>query len=99
MASRESESTLLAVRVHPRSARNRYEWDQDGVLHVWVTAPAVDGAANKALLKYLADELSVPVSRIVLVSGETSRSKRIRIPLSSARLESFLKRAYEGLPS
>jgi uncharacterized protein (TIGR00251 family) len=65
---------------------NRHELSVDGVLHVWVTAPAVDGAANKALLKYLAAILSIPGSQISLVSGETSRQKRIRFPMDNDEL-------------
>jgi len=75
------DSTVLAVRVHPRSSTNRHSWT-DGELHVWVTAPAVEGAANKAVVKYLSDVLELPVSRISIVSGETSRSKRLRVPLA-----------------
>lgn len=90
MAPENGDSTLLPVRVHPRSTRNRHNRDSDGVFHVWVTAPAVNGAANKALLKYLSDQLSVPVSQIVLISGETARTKRIRIPLATPELENRL---------
>ena len=48
----------------------------------WVTAPAVEGAANKAVIKYLADALDLPASRIEFVSGETSRAKRLWVPLA-----------------
>ena len=75
------DSTVLVVRVHPRSSKNRHARN-DGDLHVWVTAPAVEGAANKAVIKYLAGVLELPVSRISIVSGETSRSKQLRVPLA-----------------
>jgi len=81
MTPSSPKSTLLSVRVHSRTSLNRHELSADGVLHVWVTAPAVDGAANKALIKYLATILSIPPSQISLVSGETSRMKRVRIPM------------------
>jgi hypothetical protein len=51
------------------------------VLHLWVTSPPVDGAANKAVTRYLSSRIRVPDSQIVIVSGEASRTKRIRIPL------------------
>ena len=82
MSTPDGETTLLSVRVHPKSRKSRHEPGQDGTLHVWVTAAAVDGAANKALLKYLSGVLSVPASRISLVTGAMSRSKRIRVELS-----------------
>ena len=88
MSTPDDESTLLSVRVHPRSRKNRHELSQDGILHVWVTAAAVDGAANKALMKYLSDLLSLPNSRMALVSGAASRSKRIRIQLSGDDISS-----------
>ena len=65
---------------------NRHELSEDGVLHIWVTAPAVDGAANKALIRYLAAILSIAGSQISLVSGETSRQKRIRFPMDKDEL-------------
>jgi len=77
------DSSVLAIRVHPCSSRNRHAWT-DGELHIWVTAPAVEGAANKAVIKYLADVLELPASRITIVSGETARAKRIRVPLSES---------------
>jgi uncharacterized protein (TIGR00251 family) len=77
----DPESTILAIRVHQRSSKNRHAWT-DGELHVWVTAPAVEGAANKAVVKYLADVLDLPASRISFVSGETSRAKRLRVPVA-----------------
>ena len=77
------ESTTLAIRVHPRSSTNRHAW-AEGELHVWVTAPAVEGAANKAVIKYLANLLDIPTSRISIISGETARVKRIRVPLSES---------------
>jgi uncharacterized protein (TIGR00251 family) len=81
----EPDSTMLAIRVHPRSGKNRHAW-ADGELHVWVTAPAVEGAANKAVIRYLADVLDLPASRISIVSGETARAKRIRVPLSESKV-------------
>lgn len=47
----------------------------DGVLKVRVTAPAVEGAANGALLALLADELDVARRNVRIVAGATSRQK------------------------
>jgi uncharacterized protein YggU (UPF0235/DUF167 family) len=49
----------------------------DGVLQVRVTAPAVDGAANAALLRLLADELDVARTSVQMVAGATGRRKLI----------------------
>ena len=52
-----STDVRFAVRLTPRSAVNRVEGVVDGVLELRVTAPAVEGAANAALVALLADEL------------------------------------------
>ena len=71
--------TSLKVRVNPRSSRNRITGWQDGVLSVKLTAPPVEGAANKAAIEFLADQLGIKKSQITLVSGRTSREKTFEI--------------------
>jgi uncharacterized protein YggU (UPF0235/DUF167 family) len=44
-----------------------------------VAAPAVDGAANAALLRFLAGVLDVPRSRLEIIGGASSRRKRITV--------------------
>jgi len=51
----------------------------DGVLRARVAAPAVDGAANAALLRLLADALDVPRRDVRLVAGATARTKVIAV--------------------
>jgi hypothetical protein len=65
----------LKVRVNPRSSQNRVTGWQDGVLSIKLTAPPVEGAANKACIEFLADLLRVKKSQIELQSGATSREK------------------------
>jgi uncharacterized protein (TIGR00251 family) len=48
-------------------------------LKIKVTAPPVDGKANDHLIRYLAGLFEVPCSRIDLLAGHSSRSKRVRI--------------------
>ena len=82
--------SLLTVRVHPQAAKARHELDDEGVLHVWVTSPAVEGAANRALLQYLASTLEIAPSRVRIERGEASRSKRLRIQLPEATVRQLL---------
>lgn len=71
-------SVRFAVRLTPRSGADRVDGvSDDGVLQVRVTAPAVDGAANAALLRLLADELDVARTSIQMVAGATGRRKLI----------------------
>ena len=64
----------IAVRAHPGASRERAQWD-GGVLHVWVTARAVDGQANAALARAVARVFGVRASAVTLVSGERGRDK------------------------
>jgi hypothetical protein len=69
---------LITVRVHPRASRARAEW-KDGALELWITAPPVEGRANKAVLDAVARELRVPPSAVTLRSGARSRIKVVEI--------------------
>ena len=73
------EDCLLPVRLHPGARRNAITGEHDGALKIALTAPPVDGKANEALLRYLAEILGVSLSRIELKSGQTSRSKMVLI--------------------
>jgi hypothetical protein len=62
----------------------------DGVLRARVAAKPVDGAANDALLRLLADALGVPRGRVILRSGRTSRAKVLEIEgVAAERLRSL----------
>jgi len=68
----------LAVRVHPRAARSRVAWDGT-TLTVWTNAPAVDGAANRAVLDAVAAWAGVRPAAVTLVGGERARSKLVDV--------------------
>ena len=51
----------------------------DGILQARVAAPPVDGAANEALVRLLADVIGLPASRLSVVAGATSRRKVIDV--------------------
>lgn len=73
------KKTRLSVHVNPRSSRNQISGWQEDVLSIKLTAPPVDGAANKASVEFLADCLRIRKSQVSLVSGETSRDKVFEI--------------------
>ncbi len=68
----------IAARAHPGASRERLAW-QDGVLHVWVTQRAVDGAANRALVRAVAAALGLRPSAVVLTAGDRGRDKVLEI--------------------
>jgi uncharacterized protein len=69
----------LEIRVIPRAGRSGFAGLRDGALLVKLAAAPVDGAANDELIALLAKTLKIPKRDITLVSGERSRTKRIRI--------------------
>jgi len=70
----------LAVRVTPRASKNEIvEVLSDGTVKVHITAPPVEDKANQALLKFLAEILDVPVSRLEIVAGATGRDKLVSV--------------------
>lgn len=67
----------FAVRLTPRAAVDRVDGVTDGVLRARVGAPAVEGAANNALIRLIAEELGVARSDVRIVAGATSRQKLV----------------------
>lgn len=74
-----AEGIILKVRVQPRSSRNAFGGEREGALVVRLTAPPVEGAANKALVRLLGRGLGVAPSAIHIASGTSGRSKRVAV--------------------
>ncbi|MDI6828442.1 MAG: DUF167 domain-containing protein [Armatimonadota bacterium] len=86
------EKALLKVKVSPRGSRNQIMGWQDDVLLVKITAPPIEGSANKACMEFLADRLGIKKSQISLIMGATSREKTFEIlGLSFADIKQRLK--------
>jgi uncharacterized protein (TIGR00251 family) len=73
------DEALLTLRVLPRAVRDEVMGWDGAVLRVRLRAPAVDGRANEALRRFLGNHLGIPRRDIEIVSGETSRTKRVRV--------------------
>jgi len=69
----------IKVRVGPRSSRNQIIGVEDGIFKIKLTAPPVDGKANKALREFLAKRLGLARGSVEIISGERSRQKLVRI--------------------
>jgi uncharacterized protein (TIGR00251 family) len=76
----------VAVRVKPGASRTAVGGSLDGALVVRVTARAVEGQANVALIRALAAAFGVPRRDVALVSGATSRSKVVDIAGASEQV-------------
>jgi uncharacterized protein (TIGR00251 family) len=83
---------LINVRVSPRASRDAVSRTEGGVLKVRLTAPPVEGKANRALKRFLAKRLGVPQTHVEIVSGVRARVKTIRIEgLSSGEVSRLLR--------
>ncbi len=80
----------IFINARPASSRNEIVGIFDDTLKIKVKAPAVEGAANKELVKFLSKRFKVPKSHILFVSGETSKRKRVRLP-KSEKLLAFIE--------
>lgn len=69
----------LTLHIQPRAGRTGVAGRYGDALKLRLAAPPVDGAANEALVRFLAERLDVPRARITLVGGATSRRKVVEV--------------------
>ena len=85
-------AVIFDVRVVPRASKSEIIGEHDGALKVRIISPPVDGAANMELIRVLAKKLGVSRNDIEIISGGTSKNKRIRVTnLSQSKLEVLIK--------
>lgn len=76
----DGREITIDVLVQPRASRNEVLGpDEAGLIRVRVTAPPVEGAANKSLIELLARHFNVPKRNITIVSGSRGRRKKVRV--------------------
>jgi uncharacterized protein len=74
----------FAVQLHPRARKNAITGELGDAIKLSLTAPPVEGRANEACIKFLANLLKVPRSSITIASGQSNRRKVIRVSGISA---------------
>jgi uncharacterized protein (TIGR00251 family) len=79
MSAVEAASCTLAIKAIPGAPRDEVIGWLGDHLKVKVHAPAVEGKANEALLRFLAKQLGLPPRCLVLVRGDTARLKVVRV--------------------
>ena len=75
----EADGVSFEVRVQPRSSRTEISGVQDGALRVRLTAPPVDGAANRQCVELLSRKMKIPKRAIRIASGASARRKRLKV--------------------
>ncbi len=79
MPRKPEDQSELVVKVTPRSSRNRLEITGPTTMSLWTTAQPTDGQANVAACEMVAKAAGVPKSSVGVISGHSSRNKRIRV--------------------
>lgn len=88
-----ADGVEFKVCVIPRASKTEVVGSIDGMLKVRLKTPPVDGAANEELIKFLAKVLGVSKGNIEIISGQTSRTKRLRVAgITAAELEKAVHR-------
>ncbi|MDO9598830.1 MAG: DUF167 domain-containing protein [Azoarcus sp.] len=72
-------SLVLTLHIQPGAKQTGFAGLHGEAMKIRLAAPPVDGKANAALCAFLADFCAVPKSAVTLISGETSRAKRVRV--------------------
>jgi len=75
----KAPEALIRVRLTPRSSRDELLGLEDGVFRIKLTAPPVEGKANKALVAFLSKALGLSKGAVTILSGERSREKTLSI--------------------
>ena len=78
------DGAILTVHVQPKAAYTACVGIHGEALKIRIAAPPVEGAANRELIRFLADELSLPTAAVRIESGEGSRHKRVRLEGTTA---------------
>jgi uncharacterized protein (TIGR00251 family) len=84
----DSNGIILKVFIQPRSSKNMIAGQHGDALKIKLTAPPVDDAANRMCIQYLAKCLKIPKSSIEIISGHTSRTKRLLLRYKNEKNES-----------
>ncbi len=87
----QGANLVFNVFLQPRASKNSLLGLHDKALKISLTAPPVDGEANKQLIKFLSKLLGVKKSAIKIVSGEHSRYKRVSVCAPSQTPAGFFK--------
>ena len=79
------DSITFTVRVIPRASKSEVVGEFDSSLKVKIAAPPVDGAANEEVVKLIAKAFGRSRADVEILSGHTSRTKRLRVSGGSAK--------------
>ena len=86
---REGAAIILAVHVQPGAKRSETAGLHGDALKIRLAAPPIDGRANEALQRFVAELFDVPLRNVELLRGAQSRHKMLKITGSAVAPESL----------
>ncbi len=86
----------LTLHIQPGAKHTRIVGLYGEALKISLAAPPVDGKANQALLRFLAEELAIPIRSLCLSSGETSRRKVVIVQQPTAAVLATISHWNQG---
>ncbi len=89
----ESGAIILTIHAQPGAKRSEVAGLHGDALKVRLAAPPVEGKANEALLRFIAERFAVPVRNVELLRGAQSRHKMVKVSGSTVPPESLLAAA------
>lgn len=90
MIKEAADGILLKLKISPNSSKNEFI-KSENELKLKITAPPVDGKANKFVIDFLSKKFKIPKSSFDIIRGETSKEKTIFIKISSPEKAEFIK--------
>lgn len=87
---REGEAVVLTLHVQPGAKQSEVSGLHGEALKIRLAAPPIEGRANEALLRFIADRFNVPLRNVELKQGAQSRHKRVEVRGSAVAPESLL---------
>ena len=88
---RNGDDVLLVLHVQPGAKRSEVSGLHGDALKIRLAAPPIEGRANEALLRFIADSFEVPLRNVELKQGAQSRRKTVCVSGSSVAPESLLE--------
>ena len=97
--SDNGSSIILKIKAQPNASKSEFAglYGEDAI-KIRLAAPAVEGAANKELIKFLSKQFKLSKSEIVFKSGQTSKIKLLELPKND-KVEKFIKELEDGRES
>jgi len=86
----EDNFVTFKIKAQPNSSKNKIAGIYGEAIKINIKAPAVEGAANKELIKFLSKEFKIPKSEVML-KGETSKHKSVKLEINE-RVKNFMEK-------